>query len=167
VLFALMGPTVSVPESAFAPDQAPLAAQDAAPTLDQVRVTVPPTVTDAVLALSVSSGGAGVGGGVGVGVTVTTTDLSVVPPDPVHDSPNVVVAESGPMLVLPDAVLLPAHAPTPPVPVQPFAFALVQASVVDPPLATLAGFALRVTSGAAGTLLVTPLKPGATDQPGF
>lgn len=167
-----MGPTVSVPESAFAPDQAPLAAQDAAPTLDQVRVTVPPTVTDAVLALSVSSGGAGVGGGgvgggVGVGVTVTTTDLSVVPPVPVHDSPNVVVAEIGPMLVLPDAVLLPAHAPTPPVPVQPFAFALVQASVVDPPLATLAGFALRVTSGAAGTLLVTPLKPGATDQPGF
>jgi len=70
--------TLSVPLMASAPVQPPLAVQDAAFVLDQVRVELPPEETVVGLADSVT---------VGAGTTVTVVLAGeVVPPAPVQAS---------------------------------------------------------------------------------
>ena len=72
------GVTLSVPLMASAPVQPPLAVQDAAFVLDQVRVELPPEETVVGLADSVT---------VGAGTTVTVVLAGeVVPPAPVQAS---------------------------------------------------------------------------------
>ena len=69
---------VCVPESALVPVHAPLAVQLVAFVEDQVKIAVPPEVTDVVSALKVTVGVAGA-------VTTTVVDCgAVVPPAPVH-----------------------------------------------------------------------------------
>jgi hypothetical protein len=72
------GVTLSVPLMASAPVQPPLAVQDVAFVLDQVRVELPPEETVVGLADSVT---------VGAGTTVTVVLAGdVVPPAPVQAS---------------------------------------------------------------------------------
>ena len=59
-----------MPEVALAPDHAPVAVQDAALVEDQVRVEVPPLVTDVGFAASDTVGAVGAAAAVGAEFTV-------------------------------------------------------------------------------------------------
>jgi hypothetical protein len=85
-----------------------------------------------------------------------------LPPEPLQERVNVVVALSAPVLALPLVGSLPDH---PPEAVQLLALVEDQLSIADPPLLTVVGLALRLTVGLTGaeTLTVTDwlaLPPG-------
>jgi len=82
-----------------------------------------------------------------------------VPPVPVQVRVKVEVAESAPVLAVPLVALDPDHAP---LAVQLAALVALQVSVDDPPLATVSGLAVSVTTGAGATVTVTLL---AADPP--
>ncbi len=152
------GPTDSVPEGALVPLQPSDAKHVSAFVLDHCSVTFVFGATVPALAVRLT---------VGAATIDTVTERCVVPPDPVQARPKVATSERGPTLWLPWVDLLPAQSLSPPVAAQLVAFVVVHASVVEPPLATDGGSALRSTVGAAGADVFVPLNPGATTQPGL
>lgn len=101
----------------------------------------------------------GAGGGGGALCTTTVTDCEAVPPTPLHESENVLLAVSGPVVSEPAVAFAPDHAPDATHEVASFD---VHVSVAAAPLGTLMGLALSDTDGAAGggavsTLIVTDL----------
>ncbi len=76
----------------------------------------------------------------------------VVPPVPVHASVYVVVAWMALIVWLPEVALLPLQ---PPEAVQLVALVLDQVSTELPPCATVAGLALRFTTGAVALPILT------------
>jgi hypothetical protein len=130
------------------PDQSPEAAQDVALLEVQLSVDEPPIRTEFGVALSAS-----VGGGAG-GVTLTVTVWEAVPPGPVQARAKDVVAANPDRASEPLTGRAPLH---PPEAVQAVAFDDVQPRVDVPPLATVAGAAVRDTlgNGAGVTVIVT------------
>jgi hypothetical protein len=148
------------PVSALAPDQPPDAVQLVAFVELHVSVEEPPLAIVAGTAASETVGG---GGGVPA-VTVTLCDA--VPPAPLQLNVNVVVADKGTVGSVPLVILLPLQ---PPEAVQLVALVEFQVSVVTFPTTTEAGFAVRVTDGAAGpaatvTVAVWLALPPAPEQ---
>jgi hypothetical protein len=137
---------VAVPLVAFDPDQPFEAVHDVAFVLLQVSCVVPPLVTLAGDTLRVT---------VGAPISVTVFESLPEPPAPVHVSVNVVVVVIGLLVALP---LVASEPDQPPEAAQDVAFVLVQDSCVVAPLATLVGFAVRLTVGADGE----PPEPVAT-----
>jgi hypothetical protein len=80
-------------------------------------------------------------------VTVTCISAEAVPPEPVHDRPNVVAAVSVELEAVP---LVPFDQLQPPDAAHDVAFVEDQVIVVAVPVGTVAGFAPMVTVGAAG-----------------
>jgi hypothetical protein len=79
----------------------------------------------------------------------TFTARCIEPPGPVQASVKVVAAVMGPTLWLPLGTdFEPGQPATPPLAVQPVALLVLQLSVLEPPLATDAGVAERLTVGA-------------------
>ena len=128
------------PLVAFVPLQPPLAVQAVAFVLDQVRVAVPPLMTELGLADNVTDGG-------GLETTLTVVEAVVVPPLPVQLSANVLVADNGPALTDPLVERLPLHAPDA---VHVDAPTLFHVRVDAFPTLTLVGDALSVTCGSCG-----------------
>lgn len=123
---------------------------------DQINVAAPPLAT---LIGSALSDTVGAGGGGGAPCTTTVIECEVVPPTPLHESENVLLAVSGPVVSEPAVALAPDHAPDAKHEVAPFD---VQVSVTAAPPGTLIGLASSDTEGAAGggavsTLIVTDL----------
>ena len=137
VLAAKMELIVSLPETALAPDQAPVAAQFEALVEDQVSCVEPPGATVLGAALS-ETAGAGA-------FTITVAELVALPPAPTQLSVNVLVAERELIVWLPEVVFAPDHAP---LAVQLEALLDDQVIWVEPPCATVVGAALSETVGA-------------------
>jgi hypothetical protein len=134
---AVKAPEDCVPLSALAPDQSPEAVQAVTFCVDQVIVEAAPARTVLGAALNVTNGGSA--------ATVTVADCAAEPPLPVQPSPYSVVLLSAPV----DQVPLVATGPLqPPEAVHVVALLELQVSVDIPPLATVAGEAVRVTVGA-------------------
>jgi hypothetical protein len=131
-----------VPDAVLLPVHAPLAVQLVALVDDQVSVVVLPLVTLPGFALSVTVGRAD---------TVTVAACAATPPAPVQLSVNVLSVVSDPVEAVPDAALLPVHAP---LAVQLVALVDDQVSVLVSPLATLLGLALNATVGNGSTVNV-------------
>jgi hypothetical protein len=85
-------------------------------------------------------------------MTVAPATL-LVPPVPVHVKEYDVLAARAPVLSVPLVALVPLQ---PPEAVHEVAFVELQVSVEAPPLATVVGFAVSVTVGAATTMTVAP-----------
>ncbi|MEW5879392.1 MAG: hypothetical protein AB1761_03000 [Pseudomonadota bacterium] len=155
-LLAVSGPVVSDPDNGFCPDHPPDPVHEVALVDDQVNVAALPLATLVGSALS-DTVGAGSGGG--ALCTATVTDCEAVPPTPLHESENVLLAVSGPVVSEPAVALTPDHAPDARHEVASFD---VHVSVAAAPLGTLMGLALSDTDGTAGggavsTLTVTDL----------
>jgi hypothetical protein len=150
VLVIVSAPELSLPEVAFAPDQAPDALQNVASVEDQVSVEDPPLATDGGLAAS-ETVGAGAGGG--VPATATSTEELALPPRPVQVREKLLLVPSGPVSSLPEVALTPDHAPLAEQEVE-----LVddQVRVELSPLASDAGFAWMSTVGTAGRASLPP-----------
>jgi len=146
-LLVATGPLLRLPDAASVPSQLPEAVQAVALFVElQASVEAAPAATIRGLALSVT---------VGAGVTVTVAvAAALVPPSPVQVSENDVVAVSAPVVWVPRVLREPVQ---PPAAVQAVAFVEVQVSVDAAPLATVVGFAARVTVGAG-----VPALPEAT-----
>jgi hypothetical protein len=80
-------------------------------------------------------------------VTATVAEPLAVPPGPVQERENVLDVVNAALDSLPEVALLPAHAPEA---VQEAASVEDQVSMVDAPLTTEAGFAVRDTVGIGG-----------------
>ncbi len=119
-----MAPVDWLPAVARAPFQSPLAVQDVALVLVQLRVAEPPWLSDDGVAVRLS-----VGAGV-TGVTVTVVLFVAVPPGPVQAIVNVTVCPRAAVACDPDVVLAPVQ---PPDATQELAFEEVQDSVDVPP----------------------------------
>ena len=104
VLSCVNGPTVSLPESGFAPVQSPRPSQDVASLVDQVKVVNPFIGTVVGFAASVTVGN-------GAGATDTVTDWLALPPALSQVKMNVLVLVSELRVWLPDVGLLPDQAP--------------------------------------------------------
>jgi hypothetical protein len=141
-------PVDSLPLTARAPVQSPLAEQPVALLELQLRVEVPPCTIEAGFALRAS-----VGGGV-AGVTLTVTVCDAVPPAPVQLSANNVVLVRLLRTSLPVGFFAPLQ---PPLAVQLVAFVDDQLTVDEPPLVTDRGDAVSDTvgGGAGLTVIVT------------
>lgn len=155
-LLAINGPVDWDPDGGFCPDHAPDAVHEVALADDQVNVAAPPLAT---LVGSALSDTVGAGGGGGALSTTTVTDCEAVPPTPLHESENVLLAFSGPVISEPAVALTPDHAPDATHEVASFD---VHVSVAAPPPGTLLGLAFSDTVGAAGggaasTSIVTDL----------
>jgi len=135
----LVGSTLSVPLVASVPVQPPLAVQEVAFVLDQVKVELLQDVIAVGLADRVT-----VGAGAAETVTVAVAS-DEVPPAPVQVSLYVVVL-TGLTLNEPLVASVPVQ---PPLAVQDVAFVLDQVSVALPPAAMDAGLAVKVTMGAS------------------
>lgn len=132
----MRGRLSSVPPAiAFAPDQSPEAVQLVAFAAVHVSVAACAAATVVGLAVKVTVGG---------GTTVTVTDCALVPPVPVQDNVNIVVAVRTSDCWLPLVSFVPLH---PWDAVQLVAFVLLQLRVVDCPEPIEAGFAVIVTEG--------------------
>ena len=83
-------------------------------------------------------------GGIWTADTVTVTLAWVVPLLPVHESVYVVLAVIAPVLAVPDVALVPLQ---PPLAVQEVAPVEFQVNVLESPLLTANGAAVRVTVG--------------------
>jgi hypothetical protein len=121
---------------------------------DHVNVVAPPLTTLVGSALSTT---VGAGGGGGAACTFTETDRDAVPPAPLQESENVLLAVNGPVVAEPAVGLTPDHAPEA---THDVASVDVHVSVAAAPLGMLAGFAFNDTVGTAGidaasTLTVT------------
>lgn len=131
-------PVDAVPEVARLPLHAPEAVHEVALLEDQERVDVPPAVIEAGLADRFTVGG-------DTWVTVTVALRLVVPPEFVHVSVYVEVAESAPVDAVPEVARLPVHAPDA---VQEVARRDDQERVDELPEAIDDGLAEKVTVGA-------------------
>ena len=120
------------------PLQPPEALQLVALAVVQFRVALPPFATVLGLAVSTTDGEGC--------VTDTVADCDAVPPAPVQEIANVVLACSVPLDWLPAVPLAPLQ---PPAAVQAVAFDADHASVVAVPAAIALGLAPIVTVGAA------------------
>jgi hypothetical protein len=116
--------------------------QAVALVLDQVSVVLPPLATVLGEALRLI---------VGAPATLTVTVRVVVPPGPLHARLKFMLVLRAGLASVPLVARAPLH---PPLAVQAVAPLLDQASVVAAPEATVAGVALSVTLGAAGTVTV-------------
>ena len=140
---AVKAAVVSLPFNALVPVQPPVAVQRVEFVEFQVSTDVAPLATLV---------GATESATVGAESIATLACALVLPPAPVHVSVKSVAAASAPV----DSVPLVALAPLqPPEAVQPVAFVEFQVNVEAAPLATLFGFAVRVTVGAGATVTVT------------
>ena len=151
VLELVNAPLGWLPEIVLLPDHAPEAAQEVALVDDQVRVEVPPLVTDVGLAASDT-----VGTGGGVPVTVIDTDALAVPADPVQARVNVLELVNAPLEWLPEIALLPDHAPDA---TQEVALVDDQVRVEAPPLVIDVGLGASDTVGSGGACVVTTNVP--------
>lgn len=95
--------------------------------------------------------------------SVTVVEALVAPPAPVQLSVKVLAAPSAPVLAEPEVARLPLQ---PPEAVQEVALVDVQLSVEDPPLATMAGLALKATVGAGMGALTATLALALALPPG-
>lgn len=143
-LLAVSGPVDWDPDNGFCPDHAPDAVHEVALVDDHVNVAAPPLATFVGSALNAI---VGAGGGAGVLCTKTVTDRDPVPPGPLQESENVLLAVSGPVVSEPAVALTPDQAPDARHVVASFA---VQVSVAAAPLGMLTGLASSDTDGAAG-----------------
>jgi hypothetical protein len=145
----------AVPETDCSPLHDPLAVQEVAFSLLQVRVKGEPRATNDAPAESVT---------VGAPSTSTVTSSDISPPSPTHDNRKVFVRcvsgpEGTPLL---DKGWGPVHAPEA---VQDFAKLLVQLKVVDCPTCTVNGLAEKLSICGGGktpnsrVTVVTPPKP--------
>jgi hypothetical protein len=91
-------------------------------------------------------------------ITVTVAAALLLPPEPEHDSVNVVVSASAPVDADPDVACVPLQ---PPEAVHVVAFVLVQVRVVAWLRATDATAAVNVTVGAGGGLPPPLLQPAS------
>jgi hypothetical protein len=123
VLMLESGPVDCEPLIALEPDQAPEAVQLDASADDQLSIEACPSVTEVGFALNVT-----VGAGGGAAVTVTVVFAEALPPVPVQESVNVVLALNVPVLCEPLVALEPDQ---PPEAVQLDAFVEDQLSVED------------------------------------
>ena len=139
VLLAVSEPVEAVPEIALLPAHAPLAVQLVALVDDQVSVLALPVTTVVGFAASVTVGNV---------TTVAIADCAAVPPGPMQLRVNVRLEVSGPVDAVPESALLPLH---PSLAVQLVAFVDDHVSVLALPAATVVGFTLTVTAGAAIT----------------
>jgi hypothetical protein len=145
------------PLVASPPLQPPEAAHVVALLDVHVSVDVPPEATVVGLAVRVA---------VGVGKTATeTVAVRLEPPAPVQISEYEVLAVMPPMRRVPLALKLPDQPPEAVQGVAPTVAPVeLHVSVVEPPLATLVGAAVRVTVGAGSTVTVADavalLPPG-------
>jgi hypothetical protein len=130
---------VAAPLVPLVPVQPPLAVQEVAFALVQVRVELPPDAIVARLADRVTDG-----------ATFTVVDAWPEPPAPVHDSVYVAV-DDGDTLTVPLVALVPVQ---PPLALQEVVFVLDQVRVELPPDAILVGPADSVTVGGANTVTV-------------
>jgi hypothetical protein len=121
------------------PDHAPLAAQLVALVDDQLRVLELPLVTLVGVAFRDTWGL------VGAAVTDTVTDFAIVPPGPEQLREYVLLLVSAPVDAEPETDLVPDHAP---LAVQLLVLVDDQVRVLELPLDTLPGLALKVTLGA-------------------
>jgi hypothetical protein len=133
---ALRAPVDWEPLRVFAPDQAPEALQAVALLVDQLKVALPPLVSELGVAVKLT-----VGEGA---LTETVADCAADPPGPVQVSVYVEVSVRAPVDWVPFTALAPDQAPDA---AQPVAFAEDQVSVALPPLATALGPTLRLTVG--------------------
>jgi hypothetical protein len=136
---ALKAPVDLVPLIAWAPLHPPDAVQLVALVDVQVSVEAPPLETLVGLALNDTVGPAGA-------ETVTVADCDAEPPAPVHVSVNFVVAVRAGVDAVPAVASEPLQ---PPEAVQAVALVDDQVNAAVAPLLTVAGFAVRVTAGAA------------------
>jgi hypothetical protein len=153
VVVAVSAAVACVPLVGCVPLQPLDAVQLVALVLLQFRLAALPLTTLAGLAVNVTVGSA---------LTVTVTLSCAVPPAPAQLNAKVVVAVSAPV----DAVPLVGCTPLQPSDaVQLAALVLLQLNVDAPPLATLAGFALNATVGAAGFTVTVVLALVAPPMP--
>ena len=145
--------TACDPDVAFEPDQAPVAVQLVAFVEDHVSVLWPPAATWVGTAEIVTVGG---------GTTVTVVDFDALPPVPVHVRVYVEV-EVGFTTCEPESALAPDHAP---LAEQDVALADAQVSVLGPPEATCAGFAVSETEGGAGGAVTVTYAVSVATQNG-
>lgn len=140
-----------VPDVAFVPLHPPDAEHEVALVADHDNVMEPPLVTDVLSVLSDTVGG-------GVDEIVTVTVLVTEPPAPVQAIAKLREVESGPVDSFPETALEPDQ---PLEAVQAVAPVDDQVSTDDPPLGTLAGFALNETVGTSlpPTVALSPLAP--------
>ncbi|GAB4466198.1 MAG: hypothetical protein OHK0044_05750 [Burkholderiaceae bacterium] len=132
----------SEPVVGFVPLHAPEALQVVALVAVQLSVAALPLCTVPGVTANVS-----VGAGTGGALTLTVTACVTVPPAPVHESENALLAVSGPVDWDPDSGFCPDHVPDA---AHVVAFADDHVNVAAPPLATLVGSALSETVGAGG-----------------
>jgi hypothetical protein len=137
-----IGPICSDPEAALAPDHPPLAVQLFAFAVIQDSVTMPPELTVDCEAVRVSEGG---------GMTLTETSRFAKPPTPTQLSVNVEVDVNGPTCSVALTALAPAQLPEA---VQLDALVTTHESIVEPPIAMLAGEAENVIEGGGGAFTV-------------
>ncbi|HXF47571.1 MAG TPA: hypothetical protein VNK91_15780 [Burkholderiaceae bacterium] len=140
-LVAPKGPVDAEPVVDRAPDQAPLAVQDAAFVEDHVSVAEPPLSTVVGVALSETVGAAG-----DTGVTSIVTERDSLPPLPTQVNVKRPVADNGPIDSDPEVGRWPDHAPEAVHDVAPFDDHF---STALAPLLTTEGSASRETTGAA------------------
>ena len=132
---------LEVPDVAFVPVQSPLAVQLVAFVLLHVSVELPPLDTLVGETLRFSVGAAG--GCCTVIVAVAELD----PPVPLQFNEKLALAVSAPVLCEPLVALVPDQ---PPDAVHDVAFVADQVSVLEPPLVTVVGLAVKVVTGALG-----------------
>ncbi len=144
VVFAVRAPVDCEPLTAFAPDQPPEAVQAVALVEDQFNVAAAPLFTVVGFSVRLTPGA--------VAVTDTMVVCVALPPVPVQVSAKLVLAVNAPV----DCEPLIAFAPDqPPEAVQEVALVDDQVSVALPPLATVLGVALKVTTAVGFALTVT------------
>jgi hypothetical protein len=139
VVFAFSAEVAWLPLVAFEPLHPPEAVQLDALVAVHVRVDDPPLTTEVGLAVRVTAGA--------FEATFTLAVRLALPPAPVQVSVKLVVAASAPVDWLPLVDFVPFQ---PPDAVQLEALLELQLSVAEAPLATVDGFADRVTDGGAG-----------------
>jgi hypothetical protein len=140
VVLVVIALLVVLPLVGCEPDQPPEAVHDVTFALVHESCVVAPLGTLIGVAVRLTVG-------VGAAVTVTVFESLAVPPGPVQVSVNVVLVVSALLAAPPFVACEPDH---PPDAVHDVAFALVQDRFVVEPLATLIGFAVRLTVGAGG-----------------
>ncbi len=144
VVVALTGPVDAEPLGPRGPLQPPLAVQLVALEVVQVSVELPPAGTVGGNALNVIWGKGG--------VTTTAAVADPEPPAPVHVNVKLALAFSAAEPSLPLVGLFPVQ---PPLAVQLVAFVDDHVRMVDDPVTTEAGLAVRATVGVGGAVTVT------------
>ena len=134
------GPTISLPDSIFAPDHPPPAVHEVASDVDHESVDVAPKGTDIGMA-DMETEGRGSGG---TGLTTTVVETLAVPPSPEHERPKLVVVDRGPTTSEPFRAFV---SDQPPLAVQDVASVEVQERVEVAPEVIFVGLVERETVG--------------------